>query len=74
VAARTDQLTGLPNRRHILKLLNEMLRAGKVADSSLCVAVIDIDQFKVIDDTYGHDAGDNLLQHFGQVWHGRMRP
>lgn len=72
VAARTDQLTGLPNRRHILNLLDEALAAGK-ADSNLCVAVIDIDHFKAINDTYGHDAGDAVLQHFTGVCRERLR-
>jgi diguanylate cyclase len=74
VAARIDFLTDLPNRRHTLELLNEMLAAKEVAGSSLCVAVIDIDQFKAINDTYGHDAGDTVLQHFAQVCRERLRP
>ncbi len=74
VAAHTDQLTGLPNRRHILDLLDGALATGRVAGSSLCVAVIDLDGFKAINDTHGHDAGDAVLQHFAAVCLARVRP
>jgi diguanylate cyclase (GGDEF)-like protein len=73
-AARTDQLTGLPNRRHILDLLDDALAATKAASSSLCVAVIDLDGFKAINDTHGHDAGDAALHHFAAVCRARVRP
>jgi diguanylate cyclase (GGDEF)-like protein len=64
LASRTDSLTGLANRRYILELLDEALADNKVTGSSLCVAVIDLDNFKTVNDTYGHDAGDVVLQHF----------
>jgi diguanylate cyclase (GGDEF)-like protein len=72
LAARTDPLTGLPNRRHIFELLDEAL-ATERAGSSLCVAAIDIDQFKAINDTYGHDVGDAVLAHFAGVCRDRVR-
>ena len=72
VAARTDQLTGLPNRRHILELLDQAL-ATERAGLGLCVAAIDIDQFKAVNDTYGHDAGDCVLAHFAGVCRDRVR-
>jgi diguanylate cyclase (GGDEF)-like protein len=72
-AARTDQLTGLPNRRHILDLLDAALAADTATRSSLCVAVIDIDKFKGINDTHGHEAGDAVLQHFTRVCRERLR-
>jgi diguanylate cyclase len=70
-ASRTDQLTGLPNRRHILGLLDELLAANERTGSGLCVAVIDIDNFKAINDAHGHEAGDVVLEHF--AWVGRER-
>jgi diguanylate cyclase len=73
LASRTDPLTGLPNRRHILELLDDALLAGQQAGSGLCVVMIDIDWFKAINDTHGHDAGDNVLQHFAQVCRERLR-
>jgi diguanylate cyclase (GGDEF)-like protein len=74
LASRTDPLTGLPNRRRILELLDEALAASGLAGPSLCLAVIDIDQFKAINDTYGHDTGDKVLQHFTNECRERLRP
>lgn len=71
--SRTDLLTALPNRRYILEMLEEALAANGAMGSSLSVAVIDIDHFKTINDTYGHDAGDAVLQHFAETCRGRMR-
>ena len=60
--ARTDALTGLANRRHWNEqLLHELSRAGR-AQSSVAVAVVDLDRFKLVNDTLGHAAGDELLR------------
>jgi diguanylate cyclase len=67
LASQTDLLTGLPNRRHILTLLEEAIAARAASGSSLCVTMIDIDRFKAINDTHGHDAGDEVLRHFASV-------
>jgi diguanylate cyclase (GGDEF)-like protein len=73
LASRTDLLTGLPNRRRILELLDEALAADRVESSGFCLAIIDLDQFKCINDTYGHDAGDAVLQHFADTCRERLR-
>jgi diguanylate cyclase len=74
LASRTDLLTGLPNRRRILELLDEALATSELGGSGLCVAIIDLDRFKPINDTHGHDAGDVVLQHFSQACRDRIRP
>ena len=55
----TDELTGLPNRRH----LNLKLREMENRSGTVCIA--DIDHFKKINDTYGHEAGDKVLRNTG---------
>jgi diguanylate cyclase (GGDEF)-like protein/PAS domain S-box-containing protein len=65
--ANTDELTGLPNRRHFLELVRaEMVRSRRFG-KSLCVAMIDIDDFKKVNDTYGHGVGDLGLQHVART-------
>jgi predicted signal transduction protein with EAL and GGDEF domain len=73
LATRTDLLTGLPNRRHILGLLDEALAASEGTGSSQCIAVIDIDHFKAINDAHGHEAGDAVLEHFARSCRERVR-
>jgi diguanylate cyclase (GGDEF)-like protein len=63
-AARTDPLTGLPNRRAMEEWALRQLRGAARHGFSLWVAVGDIDNFKTINDTFGHDAGDIVLQTF----------
>jgi diguanylate cyclase (GGDEF)-like protein len=72
-ASRTYQLTGLPNRRHILGLLDESLATNEATGSGLCVAVIDIDHFKAFNDAHGHEAGDVVLEHFARTCRERVR-
>jgi diguanylate cyclase (GGDEF)-like protein len=73
LASRTDQLTGLPTCRHILDRLDVALAANEATGSGPCVAVIDIDHFKAIDDGHGHDAGDTALCHFADACRERVR-
>jgi diguanylate cyclase (GGDEF)-like protein len=72
-ASRTDLLTDLPNRHHILEHLDEALVTDRQSGLGLCVAIIDIDHFKAVNDTYGHDAGDAVLRHFAQDCRERLR-
>jgi diguanylate cyclase (GGDEF)-like protein len=59
--AATDVLTGLPNRRTVDDTLRRMLAHADRNISSLAVAVLDLDHFKQINDTYGHERGDDAL-------------
>ncbi|UDF33084.1 UNVERIFIED_ORG: diguanylate cyclase (plasmid) [Roseateles sp. XES5] len=60
--ANTDPLTGLPNRRHILDRATALLAEMRASDRAFSVALVDLDHFKAINDTYGHLAGDLVLK------------
>jgi diguanylate cyclase (GGDEF)-like protein len=59
--ARTDPLTGLWNRRHALTLLDRLVRQHDGGAGCVGLIVVDVDHFKLINDTYGHRAGDHVL-------------
>jgi diguanylate cyclase len=61
-SAEEDHLTGLPNRRAFEALFEESYRTARAATETLCVAFCDIDHFKKINDTHGHEAGDRVLK------------
>jgi len=65
--AHTDSLTGLPNRRAIEEWAARQLRGAARHGFAMWVAHADLDNFKRINDSYGHDAGDRVLQKFGEV-------
>ncbi len=56
-----DHLTGLPNRRGFDTLLEEEIRKANENIEPLCVAICDIDLFKRVNDTFGHDTGDRVI-------------
>src|SRR5882724_4795256 len=60
--AHHDQLTGLPNRHYLSAFLPEAIAAAKAASTMLGVVFLDLDRFKHINDTRGHETGDKLLQ------------
>ncbi|MBB3750435.1 diguanylate cyclase (GGDEF)-like protein/PAS domain S-box-containing protein [Mycolicibacterium sp. BK634] len=65
-AALTDPLTGLPNRTVLEGRLSDALTEARAAGTFVGVLFIDIDRFKRVNDTFGHDAGDELLREVGR--------
>lgn len=62
--AVTDPLTGLHNRRYLESHLGGLIDAAADGDKPLSLMILDIDHFKSVNDTYGHDAGDEVLKAF----------
>lgn len=62
--AVTDALTGLPNRRYLDNHLKVLFNRAAARGRALSVCITDIDRFKLVNDTYGHDAGDEVLREF----------
>jgi diguanylate cyclase (GGDEF)-like protein len=72
-AATVDKLTGIPNRRSLLvELFSEVERANRY-ERPLSVAFVDIDHFKAVNDTYGHEAGDIVLRGVAQALERNLR-
>jgi len=57
-----DQLTGLPNRNFFLEKMNSVIKENKNSDKKFAVIFVDLDNFKKVNDTEGHEAGDQLLR------------
>ena len=72
--ARHDPLTGALNRQGLEEAVTREVSKFKRMDSPLCVALLDIDNFKRINDTHGHDVGDVALAHLAEVARSVMRP
>jgi len=64
--ALVDPLTGLNNRRYLETHLAAMLEKSVRNGRNLVLLILDIDHFKAVNDTYGHDAGDEVLQQFAE--------
>jgi two-component system cell cycle response regulator len=72
-AARTDALTGLPNRRAIEEWASKQLKGALRHGFPLWVVLGDLDSFKEINDTFGHEAGDTVLRTFAATLKQQMR-
>jgi two-component system cell cycle response regulator len=62
--AITDQLTGLHNRRYMSRHLDTLMANARKGERPLAFVIMDIDYFKQVNDTYGHDIGDEVLKEF----------
>jgi diguanylate cyclase len=71
--ARTDPLTGVPNRRVWEEELPRELARARRMGSALCVAMIDLDNFKAYNDQFGHQAGDRVLKEAASAWRSEVR-
>src|ERR1700744_3635128 len=72
--ALMDDLTGVGNRRQLLQRLTEECARSDRSDQPFALLVVDLDNFKTINDTHGHAAGDACLQHFTLMAQTRLRP
>jgi diguanylate cyclase (GGDEF)-like protein len=72
--ALLDDLTGVGNRRHLLQRLTEECARSERSGEPFALLVIDLDGFKLVNDTHGHAAGDACLQHFTLMAHTSLRP
>jgi diguanylate cyclase (GGDEF)-like protein len=65
--AQTDFLTGVPNRRCFLQDAERLLNQCRAKRGDLCLLMFDLDNFKIINDRYGHQASDRALQLFANA-------
>ena len=71
--ATTDGLTGLLNKRALTEMAKQKLRSAQRFNKPLSVLVCDLDHFKRVNDTYGHDVGDRVIVGFAEVLRRAMR-
>jgi diguanylate cyclase len=72
--ATTDELTGLPNRRSMIERLAQRCDMPQGDPAPFCIAVIDIDHFKRINDSLGHAGGDAVLREFADRMRAALPP
>lgn len=71
--AMTDQLTGLANRRQFLQHFDDHLKLAKREKNSLVLMLLDLDKFKAVNDSFGHQTGDKLLQKIAKIFINQCR-
>ncbi len=72
--ANRDYLTGLYNRRYFFKEINEYVEDIKESGEKFAIAMIDIDHFKNVNDTYGHDVGDKVIVTLADILRSSTSP
>jgi diguanylate cyclase (GGDEF)-like protein len=71
--ARSDSLTGLPNRRSLDEHLDEEIKRSKRSGKPFSVVMMDLDGFKIINDTLGHEVGDEVLRSISRSFQKALR-
>jgi diguanylate cyclase (GGDEF)-like protein len=71
--ALNDPLTGLHNRRYLFEVAPGLLDLARRQGKGLCVVLLDLDHFKLLNDTYGHQAGDHVLKRFASLLRKMLR-
>jgi diguanylate cyclase (GGDEF)-like protein len=71
--AHTDALTGIPNRRYVEEFLAAQCARSRREGSPLAAVLVDVDDFKKINDTFGHHNGDRVLVQLGRMAHSSCR-
>jgi diguanylate cyclase (GGDEF)-like protein len=69
----SDPLTGLANRRFLQEILLRELRRAQRSNQPFALMIVDIDHFKVVNDTYGHNAGDEMLEQLAGIMLSSVR-
>jgi len=68
-----DHLTGLHNRQYILNALEQQIALAQRNQSELSILFIDVDDFKVVNDSYGHGVGDDILKRISSIFSKEIR-
>ncbi|SMF20685.1 diguanylate cyclase (GGDEF) domain-containing protein [Desulfovibrio gilichinskyi] len=71
--AVTDELTGLPNRHGFYADIEKIMHLSKRYKRPLSIAIFDLDHFKIVNDTFGHGVGDDVLKEFARLIRSRIR-
>jgi diguanylate cyclase (GGDEF)-like protein len=71
--ALTDPLTGLPNARYLALRFEEEAARARRTDRTFQVVMLDLDEFKNVNDTYGHKAGDKMLREIAHIVEAQLR-
>ena len=71
--ATTDSLTGLNNRKQVMSLLRDHYAYYRRYEAEFSVLMLDVDHFKVVNDTYGHQAGDTVLKQVAEIFNENLR-
>lgn len=71
--AMRDQLTNLYNRHYLIDVASKKISQAHRHDNTLCLVMIDVDHFKMVNDQYGHSVGDAVLQEVGTIFMQQSR-